>query len=185
MILSIIMNYLKGKQIDPPRINGDLTVSQMVDSVFQAYNAARLREACQLFTRRMLEHDTTVGLSLSGALTPAGLGISSLIPLIENGFIDWIVSTGANLYHDTHFGIGLTLHQGHPSIDDVELKSSGIVRIYDILFDYEVLLSTDRFFRELLSLDEFQEEMSSAEFHYLVGKYLNQRERILKTEVFP
>jgi deoxyhypusine synthase len=172
----------KGRPIDPLRIEGDLTVTQLVDSVFQAYNAARLREACLLFTRKMLDSDVTVGLSISGALTPAGLGVSSLIPLVEHGFVDWIVATGANLYHDTHFGIGLPLYQGHPSADDVELKSEGVVRIYDILFDYQVLLSTDRFFRELLSQREFHGEMSSADFHYRVGRFLNEREKLLKKE---
>lgn len=176
------MKHLKGTRINPLKIEGDLRVSELVDSVFQAYNSARLKEACQLFTRKMLQPDTTVGLSVSGALTPAGLGISCLIPLIENGFIDWIVATGANLYHDTHFGIGLDLHQGHPFTNDVELRSEGIVRIYDIVFNYEVLLSTDRFFRELLKQEEFQGSMSSAEFHFLVGKYLNEREKILGTE---
>ena len=55
----------------------------------------------------MLEPDCTVGLTLSGALTPAGLGMSCLIPLIRAGFVDWIVSTGANLYHDTHYALDL------------------------------------------------------------------------------
>jgi len=174
------MNKLQGDPIDPPQVDGDMTVRRLVDKVFLAYNAARLREGCRLFTQKMLQEQTTVGVSLSGALTPAGLGISSLIPLIKNGFIDWIVATGANLYHDIHFGIGLSLHQGHPAVDDVELRTAGIVRIYDILFDYKVLLSTDRFLQELLSLEEFRGRMSSAEFHYRIGKYLDERERILQ-----
>ena len=94
-------------RIDPKPIDGTLSITDLVDRTFLAYNAARLREACQLFTRRMLDDDVTIGVSLTGALTPAGLGIAALIPLIEHGFIDWMISTGANLYHDTHFGIGL------------------------------------------------------------------------------
>ena len=97
-----------------------------------------LREAAHLFTRKMLEPDVTIGVTLTGALTPAGLGISCLIPLIEHGFIDWMVSTGANLYHDTHFGIGLTMHQGSPNVSDVTLREEKVVRIYDIFFDYDV-----------------------------------------------
>jgi deoxyhypusine synthase len=172
-------NYLSGEKIDPTPIAGDMPVSELIDSTFQAFNAARLREACRLFTRKMLEPDVVVGLSISGALTPAGLGISCLIPLIEAGFVDWIVSTGANLYHDSHFGIGLNLHQGRPSMDDIALREAGVVRIYDILFDYEILLSTDRFFRRLLLEDEFQKTMSSAEFHFRVGRYLDEREKVL------
>lgn len=171
--------YLSGKKIEPPQIRGDLKVTEMVDTIFQAYNAARLREACLLFSQKMLAEDVTVGVSLSGALTPAGVGSSCLIPLIENGFIDWMVSTGANLYHDTHFGIGLSLHQGRAQVSDVELREKGVVRIYDIFFDYDVLLSTDSFYRELITTAPFQKEMSSAEFHYLVGKYLDERENVL------
>src|SRR5436190_23978679 len=110
---------LAGARIDPRPVTGATTVRELVDGALLAYNAARLREACQLFVRRMLEDDVTIGVSLTGALTPAGLGIAALIPLIEYGFIDWMVSTGANLYHDTHFGIGLDLHAGSPFADDV------------------------------------------------------------------
>src|SRR5688572_13556111 len=104
--------FLEGKRIDPAPISSKTSVADLIDEAFLAYNAARLREACQLFTKKMLEPDVTVGMSLTGALTPAGLGISALIPLIKAGFIDWIISTGANLYHDTHFGIGLKMHLG-------------------------------------------------------------------------
>jgi deoxyhypusine synthase len=79
--------------------------SQLVSDAFQAYNAARLREGCELFTRKMLPRNGLVGISLTGALVPAGLGKSCLIPLIKAGFIDWIVSTGATLYHDIHYGV--------------------------------------------------------------------------------
>src|SRR6185503_19724714 len=99
--------FLQGKRIDPAPITSKTSVADLIDEAFMAYNAARLREACQLFTKKMLEPDVTVGMSITGALTPAGLGISALIPLIKAGFVDWIISTGANLYHDTHFGIGL------------------------------------------------------------------------------
>lgn len=171
--------YLSGKKIDPTPITPNISVADLIENNFISYNAGRLREACQLFVEKMLEDDVTVGVSITGALTPAGLGISALIPLIENGFIDWIISTGANLYHDTHFGIGLDLHRGTPNISDVTLREEGVVRIYDIFFDYNVLLSTDAFFREIISASDFQHTMSSAEFHHLAGKYVNEREKVL------
>jgi len=171
--------YLSGKAISPQPISENTSIRELVDSSFEAYNAARLREACQLFSKKMLEDDVTIGLSLTGALTPAGLGISCLIPLIERGFVDWIVSTGANLYHDTHFAIGHSLHRGQHTASDVALREEGVVRIYDIFFDYRVLLSTDQFYREVASAPEFQAEMGTAEFHHRVGKYVAERERIL------
>jgi len=171
--------FLSGKRIDPKPIHQKVKITDLIDEVFVAYNAARLREACQLYSQKMLAEDVTLGMTLSGALAPAGLGISTFIPLMERGFVDWMISTGANLYHDTHFGIGLSLHRGDPQISDVLLRQKGVVRIYDIFFDYHVLLSTDQFFREVIKSPEFQREMSSAEFHYLIGKYVNEREKVL------
>ncbi|HET7275115.1 MAG TPA: deoxyhypusine synthase, partial [Longimicrobiaceae bacterium] len=126
-----------------------------------------------------LEDDVTVGLTMTGALTPAGLGMSAIIPLIEAGFVDWIISTGANLYHDAHFGIGLDLRQGNPHTSDVVLRDEEVVRIYDIFFDYSVLLDTDAFFRKVIAADEFQRSMSTAEFHYRCGRYVAAREEEL------
>lgn len=171
--------FLRGQRIDPRRIDGTETVTDLIDGTFLAYNAARLREACQLFTQKMLEPDVTVGMTLTGALTPAGLGMAVLIPLIEAGFVDWIISTGANLYHDTHFGLGLAMHRGNAQESDVVLREEGVVRIYDIFFDYDVLLSTDAFFRKIIQGPEFQRPMSSAEFHHLCGKYVREREKAL------
>src|SRR5450759_2671539 len=171
--------FLRGKRIDPRRVDGTESVVELIEGTFQAYNSGRLREACQLYADKMLEQDVTVGLTLTGALTPAGLGMSCLIPLIEAGFVDWIISTGANLYHDTHFGLGLAMHRGNSSESDVVLREEGVVRIYDIFFDYDVLLSTDAFFRKILRSPEFQKPMSSAEFHWLCGKYIAARERAL------
>ena len=174
--------YLSGPRISPRAITGKETAADLVDQAFLAYNGARLREAATLLTTRMLEPDVTVSLSLTGALTPAGLGMSAIIPLMEGGFVDWIVSTGANLYHDVHFGIGLSMHRGTSHADDVELRDHGVVRIYDIFFDYQVLLDTDAFFRELISGPEFQRTMSTAEFHFLCGKYVRAREQKLGLE---
>ena len=119
--------FLRGKKIAPRRIDGRESVVQLIDGTFQAYNSGRLREAAQLFTEKMLGRKVTVGLTLTGALTPAGLGMSCLIPLIEAGFVDWIISTGANLYHDTHFGLGLAMHRGNPTESDVLLREDGVV----------------------------------------------------------
>ena len=164
--------HFAGKAISPQPVTGRETAAELIRNAFTAYNGGRLREACDLLASKMLRPDVTVGVSLSGALTPPGYGKSCLVPLIEAGAIDWMVSTGANLYHDTHHAIGLKLHAGSPFWDDVELREHGVVRIYDIVFDYSVLLETDKFYRRLLRLPEFQRPMSSAEIHYRVGRYV-------------
>jgi deoxyhypusine synthase len=171
--------FLRGPRIDPHAVTGRESIAELVDNAFLAYNAGRLREACRLFTERMLADDATVGMSLTGAMTPAGLGMSTIIPLMEAGFIDWIVSTGANLYHDAHFGLGLSMHRGTPFADDVELREEGVVRIYDIFFHYDVLLSTDAYIRDVSARPEFQRPMSTAEYHYMLGGFVRERERAL------
>ncbi len=171
--------FLNRPKIDPLPITATTTLRELVEGTFLAYNGARLREACQLFSSQMLADDVTVGMSLTGALTPAGLGIAAIIPLIEAGFIDWMVSTGANLYHDTHYGIGLSMHRGRHDVSDVALREEGVVRIYDIFFEYDVLLQTDAFFKRMITAAEFQCTMSTAEFHHHAGRYVAEREHVL------
>jgi deoxyhypusine synthase len=174
--------WLSGKRIDPTPVAKDVTAADLIDQAYLAYNAGRLQKAARLMVEKMLEPDCVIGLSLTGALTPAGLGRSVLIPLIRAGFVDWIVSTGANLYHDAHFGLGLALHQGTHEVDDRVLRAEGVVRIYDVLFDYSVLLETDAYLRKVMQGAEFQRDMSSAELHFLLGKYLAARDKELKVE---
>src|ERR1700746_2785268 len=115
------LHRISHKRIDPPALQAQTPVTQLVEEAFLSYNAGRLREACRLFAAKMLADDVTVGLSLSGALTPAGLGMSCLVPLVEAGFVDWVVSTGANLYHDTPFALGMDMHTSRPGLAALKL----------------------------------------------------------------
>jgi deoxyhypusine synthase len=163
----------------PTPITRGQKASDLIDGAFKAYNGGRLAEACRLLTNKMLAKNGTVGLSLTGALTPAGLGRAAIIPLLKAGFVDWIISTGANLYHDLHYGLGMSLFAGSPFLDDVTLRAEGVIRIYDVLFDYDVLLDTDAFVRQAIQGPEFQKTMATDEFHYLLGRYVYERERKL------
>lgn len=167
-------------RLDPLGIGRDISVADLIDNTLLAYNGGRLREAAHLLAEKMLPDDGFVGLSLTGALTPAGLGKSCIIPLMKAGFVDWVVSTGANLYHDLHFGLDMALHQGSPFLDDVALHRDGVIRIYDVLFDYNVLLDTDAFVREVIQGPEFQKAMGTDEFHHLLGRYVHARGKKLK-----
>jgi deoxyhypusine synthase len=171
-----LLGRISQRRIEPPALSGSTPLPRLIDEAFLSYNAGRLREACRLFATKMLADDAVVGLSLSGALTPAGLGLSCLVPLVEAGFIDWVVSTGANLYHDTHFALGMDMHQSRPGLDDHQLRAHQVIRIYDVVFDYENLLGTDAFYRTLCRGEAFQKTFGTAEFHYLVGRYLAARE---------
>jgi deoxyhypusine synthase len=168
-----------GVKLEPRQLSGDISIRDLVDNYLFAYNAARLREACQLFARRIAQPNVTVGVTLSGALTPTGLGTAAIVPLIRAGMIDWIVSTGANLYHDMHRSLGFELFGSTPFTNDIELRENNIIRIYDILFDQNVLLESDAFVRECLRGAEFQATMSTSELHYKLGKYTQAREQAL------
>jgi len=164
--------YLSGQQIIPRRVRPDMTVAELIDQQFQAYNAARLSEAAHLYAEEMLlpERDTTVGMTMAGALTPAGLG-GCVLTLMEYGFVDFIISTGANLYHDMHHALAMSLHRGDFRMDDTKLQEEGVIRIYDILFEDKVLLDTDAFVREALkSLPN--RPISTSELHHHLGTQL-------------
>ena len=171
---------IKGPEIEPRPMPTQLSINRLVDEYMPAFNGARLREACQLLVGKILKPEVTVGLSISGALTPAGFGISVLAPLIQAGFIDYIVSTGANLYHDMHYSLGLPLYRSSPFVDDRELRKREIVRIYDIVIDFESLLSTDRFCYVLLESGLLKGKMSTARMHHRMGKLISQAEKELQ-----
>ncbi len=169
--------YLSGKRILPAPITKDTDIVQLIDNL-DAYNGGRLRAACQLLRDRYSKDDVTVGLSLAGALTPAGLGPSTVIPLMNHGFVDWITATGANMYHDMHYALNLPMFRGSHTVDDADLRDKGVTRIYDILFDYEdVLMETDRVLRRILLRPEFQKEMGTREFYHHLGKVLDEYEK--------
>jgi deoxyhypusine synthase len=156
-----------------PLERGSPDVVALIDGYFNAYNAARLREACQTLAR-MIDGGATIGVSISGALTPAGLS-SVLVPLIRRGFIDYVSSTGANLYHDLHFDLDLPLYRGSPDVatgaHDVKLRKDGIIRVYDVLFPADVLYRTDEWVYRVMMSTEFRKRMSGSELHYKIGRY--------------
>ncbi|HPW45750.1 MAG TPA: deoxyhypusine synthase [bacterium] len=169
--------YLSGKRILPEAISKNSSIVSVIDNL-DAYNGGRLRAACHLMRDRYSKDEVTVGLSLAGALTPAGLGPSAVIPLMNHGFVDWISATGANMYHDIHYAFNLPLFRGSHNVNDADLRDKGVTRIYDILFDYEdILMETDRKLREILVRPEFQKEMGTREFYHHLGKVLDECER--------
>ena len=161
---------LSGKPITFYRPRGSQDIRQLIDDGFQAFNAARLSEACRIFADKMLDpgEDTTIGLTIAGAMTPAGIG-GCVVELMDRGLVDFIISTGANLYHDLHHALNFTLHRGSPFVDDVQLYEEGIIRIYDVLFPATVLLETDAYIRDFLVRENIEGPIATAELHYRLG----------------
>jgi len=135
-----------------------------------AYNGGRLAEACAIY-EKMIQEDATICLTIAGALTPTGLG-GFINELIKNGLADFIISTGANLYHDLHFALDLPVHQGDFQVNDVELLKKKVVRIYDIFLPEETLLKTDDFVQQMSKEFVPEEPVSTASFHHFLGKQL-------------
>ncbi len=169
--------YLTGKRVLPKSISKDSTLASIIDNL-DAYNGGRLRAACQLLRDKYSQENVTIGVSLAGALTPAGLGPSTIIPLMNHGFVDWLTATGANMYHDLHFAFNMPLYRGSHNVDDADLRDKGVTRIYDILFDYQdVLMETDKILRKIMLRPEFQKEMGTREFYHHLGKVINEYEQ--------
>nr|HID58761.1 deoxyhypusine synthase [Desulfobacterales bacterium] len=166
--------------VDPPGITGNETIAELLESSFNAFVGRNLREAARLM-KRSIDENFTVFATMSGAMTPAGLHTSSLIPLLRNGYIDVLCTTGANLYHDLHRILGFFFREISPHVDDAKLRLEKIVRIYDLAIDEKSLLDTDTFLQQLLMKDSFQCAMTTPEFHYELGRLIAQIELENKT----
>ncbi len=167
-------DYWNGKPISPISLGKNMTITDLVDNVFDGmgYNAKRLAEACHLF-KNMIDENSTVCLTLAGAMTPVGMG-GGIINMVENGFIDWIVTTGANTYHDMHFAYGLPVHQGDHTADDNDLAENDVVRIYDVYIDMErTLIAQDKIVQTLTrkahEKNKFPEKFSTAHYYKVIG----------------
>jgi len=160
-----------GTPVNPPPINGEESPRELLESRFPAFAGRGMREVHRLM-RRSLEDGCAVFATLSGAMTPAGLHSSVVIPLIESGAIACLTTTGANLYHDAHRFLGHTIHEVDPQGGDIAYRKEGTIRIFDLGFPEDVLLDTDVFFLGLLRQPEFAREMTTPEFHWELGRHI-------------
>ena len=161
-----------GKKIDPPSISADMTIPRLIEFYNSTgYNARRLAEAAEML-QDMIDTNSTVCLTLAGAMTPIGLGVT-ISEMIEAGFIDWIVSTGANVYHDLHFAYNLPVRQGHFDVNDDILYSRQIVRIYDVYIkEAGTLQAQDVILQKDIRRDTqiIPQKCSTADIAYALGK---------------
>ncbi len=165
--------WLKKPQIPAMRLDPGMKVTDLVDAFSKSgsFQAGRLATACRIY-RRMLEADAGVALTLAGAMTPTGMG-GALARMMEHGSIDWIVATGANVYHDLHFALNLNPHQGEHTVDDTDLEANGVERIYDIFITEHIIYQTDYWFYAVMTPHNGK-TMSTAEMHNILGKALLQ-----------
>ncbi len=170
--------FTRAREARPRAITGKERPQDVILGAFPAYVGRQERTAFELMKRSVAD-DAAVFLTLSGAMTPAGLHQSCLIPLLERGIIDCITTTGANLYHDAHRVIGHRIREIDPNAGDLALRLARIIRIYDLGFDEDVLLETDKLFSALLQKPAFQKRMTTPELHWLLGREMWAIERAL------
>lgn len=170
--------YSNNRQVSPKAITGKESAVELLEHAFGAYVGRQERTAFELM-RRSLDENAAVFLTLSGAMTPAGLHQSCLIPLVEAGILSSLTTTGANLYHDAHRIIGHGIKEVNPNAGDLQYRLARVIRIYDLGFWEEALLDTDRLFSAIIRGPDFQRKMTTPEFHWLLGKHLHAIEKEL------
>src|SRR6516164_4971903 len=170
--------YARSRNVDPRPITGREKPDQLLAHAFGAYVGRQERTAFELM-RRSIAEDCSVFLTVSGAMTPAGLHQSCLIPLIQRGIVSALTTTGANLYHDAHRVIGHAIREVNPDAGDLALRLARIIRVYDLGFAEQALLDTDRLFSAIIRGPEFQRRMTTPEFHDLLGCAMSSLEQSL------
>jgi deoxyhypusine synthase len=171
--------FERSRAVAPRPITGHETPVEILESAFPAFVGRQVRTGWELM-RKCAREGHAVFLTLSGAMTPAGLHRSCIIPLIEAGLVDVLITTGANLYHDAHRVLGHAIREVAPDAGDAALREARIIRIYDLGFDEDVLLETDRFFADLMLRPDYQRPMITPKFHALLGRDLAGLEGVLE-----
>lgn len=163
--------------IQPMKLPKDASLVDLVRAYERstAYNSRRLAEACRVLDK-MIEDDATICLTLAGAMIPAGMG-GIINSMMEVGFIDFIVSTGANLYHDIHFAFDMPVYKGDFRADDAKLLEDGLVRIYDTYVPMDALFDTDKFVRNVFRSSDLGKPTTSTVVHNMLGKAMLEEAR--------
>lgn len=169
--MSVQAAFDKSREVRPTGITGKESSAELLEAAFPAFVGRQVRTAYRLM-KKSIEANNAVFLTMSGAMTPAGLHRSCIVPMVQRGFIDVLTTTGANLYHDAHRVIGHRLREIAPDAGDTLLREARLIRIYDIAFSEQVLLDTDVLFARIIRQPEFQKAMTTAEFHWLLGKHM-------------
>ena len=172
------MDFDRARNVVPVAITGREKPQDIILNAFPAYVGRQERTAFELMCQAVDSGDT-IFTTMSGAMTPAGLHRSCIIPLMQRGMLDVLTTTGANLYHDAHRVIGHHIREIQPDAGDLQLRLARIIRIYDLGFWEEALLHTDMLFSALLRGPDFQKRMTTPELHWLLGREIARMEDAL------
>jgi len=160
--------------IRPERLEKGMRASDLLGHMGRtAFEARNVYRGAELF-RRMIENGDTIWLGIAGAGIAGGMG-GAVISLLEDGFIDIVCSTGAQVYHDLHFAFGLPVKAISPHCDDNQLRRHGDTRIYDIgIREKETLEAQDAIIRRFVREDHAAlsgKVLASWEFNERLGRW--------------
>jgi deoxyhypusine synthase len=157
-------------------LSADQILARMERISFQGRNLATAHRIWQ----KMLQDDVTIFMGMAGALSAGGLRLV-VAHLILHRYVDCLVSTGANLYHDLHETRGQHHYVGSPHADDAALAEERIDRVYDTYASEEEFISNDNWIADFASTLEAR-PFTTREFLHLLGGHLwktTNREGIL------
>ena len=176
MVLVVDHYQFRGHDIPHIKLDPDMNIEDLVEIFARSgFNARQLGEAAKLYAK-MIKENATICLTVAGAMTPVGFG-GIIKTLIERGYVDWIITTGANVYHEDHFAWGLPVKQGHSDVDDAKLYENEIVRIRDVFIKfYETLEAEDQVVQKMF--ENFDgESFTTAEFCNIMGRITKEKSK--------
>jgi len=162
--------------VKPIEVDAGKTIHELLADMGQtAFQGKNLGKALSVWSE-MLKERTVIFLGLAGAMVPAGLR-KIIVYLIQHRLIDCLVSTGANLFHDTHETLGRFHFQGTHLADDVKLQKKGIDRIYDVFADEVEFIKTDNFVSDWAKSMTWESPITTREFFQRLGDYLDKHKQ--------
>jgi len=158
--------------IEPFAVEEGLTAEALLARMERISFQGRNLATAHRVWRKMLEDDVTIFLGMAGALSAGGLRLI-VAHLILNRYVDCLVSTGANLYHDLHETRGQHHYVGSPHADDAALADERIDRVYDTYASEEEFISNDNWIADFACTLETR-PYTTREFLHLLGGHLWQ-----------
>ncbi len=162
------------------RVDECHTLSELITHCFPAFGGAFLRRIYTILDLA-IGQGCPLTLAVAGPVTVSGQHQAWLIPLLETGWVAYLSTTDAVCYHDGHRS--LDAHRDGPVFevpiwgDDGALRDDRTIRVTDMAFDEDVLLDQDRFLTAMLSLPEFQKQMTGTELRYRLGAFFARQEK--------
>lgn len=160
------------------KVRKGMKVSELVGEMKEAgvMGGGRIARAVNVLKEMKKDKECVKFMGLAGAMVPGGMK-EIVIDMLEKGYIDVLVSTGANLTHDLIEGLGFNHYQGCENCNDAELNKKGIDRIYDTYMLNEVYPKMEDFFRK--NANEFEDVKTVKEFLWKLGSLMPAKSRTI------